>query len=366
MKAFLQTTTLRQLLYVSIGTALFIIATVTIALYSDRQIVDYRTDVTSGKPLGINAVSMPGALIRYDVNHYRNIATSGYTPNNAAFFPLYPLIVSGVSALDIPVNYAMLLVSWIFCILGAVVTFLWIRFEISVRKLKLSPYAVLALMAIFPTSLYLTIGYSESLFIFLTVGSLYAYRTNRFMLSAVFIALATATRVQGGALAIFYLIDFIARRPHYEWKRLIPIVAAPIGLTCYMLFLWKTFGNPFQFIQAQHDWGRLSGNIFANLFSSFTPPYLWFIPVIGIMLYAVYKYFGKAWLAYAAIFIAIPLVSGRLDSLNRYILSLPVLFLALSVWLARRPSWQQAAFIATSAFLLAWDIVFFFNDYWVA
>ena len=41
------------------------------------------------------------------------------------------------------------------------------------------------------------------------------------------------------------------------------------------------------------------------------------------MLYAVYRYLGRAWLGYALVFISLPIASGRFDSLNRYMLAAP-------------------------------------------
>lgn len=362
MKNILKSTYFR----VSVAAILFIIAFVVIGMYSDRQIVDYRTDLNPQKPLGINQISFTHALLRYDSNHYLNIVEHGYDSNNAAFFPLYPLLVSGVHRLGIPTNYALFIVSWFFCVAAAIIVFNWLKFELTRLKSKVSPWKVMFLIVIFPTSFYFMLGYTESLFVFLTVGALYTYRREQFWIAGILTALATASRVQGGIVAIFFLVDYLIARDWKNWKKLVPVAMSIIGIGSYMLFLWHKFGNPFEFILAQQQWGRLSGNFLTNIISSMTPPYLWYLPVLAVMLFAVYKKLGKLWFWYCVLFIAIPISSGRLDSLNRYMVSAPPLFLGLSLWLESKSQNTQLAYIVLSVFLVAWNVVFFFNDYWVA
>jgi Gpi18-like mannosyltransferase len=345
---------------------IFIATFTAIGMYSDRQIVDYRTDASESKSLGINKIRPTDALLRYDSNHYRNIVVDGYTSNTAAFFPLYPLLVSGVHRAGIPVNYALLAVSWFFCVAASLVTFYWFKFELALRKSKISPWQVMFLIVLFPTSFYFMLGYTESLFVFLTVSALYSYRQGYYLLAGALVALSTATRVQGGVVALFFLADYVMTRDWRKWQKLIPVGMSAIGIGAYMYFLWQHFGNPFEFILAQQYWGRLSGNVIMNLFGSLTPPYLWYLPILTIMLFAVYKKLGKIWFWYCLVFIAVPISSGRLDSLNRYMLAAPPLFLGFALWLDTKSQNTKIVYYATSAFLLAWNVVFFFNDYWVA
>jgi hypothetical protein len=93
---------------------------------------------------------------------------------------------------------------------------------------------------------------------------------------------------------------------------------------------------------------------------------VWFLPVLFIGLWATYKFLGKSWFFYSLIFILIPLASGRLDSLSRYMLTLVPLFLGLALWLESKPKLVTTFYIISSAFLLAWSILLFTNNYWVA
>jgi Gpi18-like mannosyltransferase len=354
---------------IAAGTIVFIGLFLLIARYADTQLHDYGIGIVDTNSSAHTSSGIEGILhsvTRWDANHYAYLVEHGYDRSETAFFPLYPLIATGIHNLGVDTRVALLAVSWSFTILAAIVLFFWAKFELAQRRSRASAWTLLVLLALFPTSFFLAAGYTESLFMFLSVSALYAYRTRHFVLSGIAIALLTATRVQGGALAFLFLFDYLWARRWADWKKLIPVVMAPLGLLSYMGYLWVVFGNPFQFIEAQHGWGRFNGNPIQNLISSFTPVYLWFLPVLAGGLWLIYRYLGLPWLIYSALFIAMPLSSGRLDSLNRYMLALPPLFLALTLYSQRAPDWVKILYISSSVFLLAWGIILFSNNYWVA
>lgn len=349
----------------SIAGLIFIIAIIGVGLFADASLYDY---TSPGEPAAGRGVpeGAYNSLMRYDSLHYKAIAEEGYTPVRTAFFPLYPILATGLSVITgASVTVSLFAISFIFLIASAVVVAYWVRFELKERKSKSSPWITLLLIGLFPTSFYLALGYSESLFVFMTVSALFAYRKKLYWLAAIAIALATATRVQGGALAVFFLLDYLFARRWIDWKKLIPVAIAPLGLVAYMSYLGMTFGNPFEFIAAQQNWGRLNANIIENLQSSFRVQYLWYLPVLALMLAAVWKCLGKTWFIYCLVFVLIPLSSGRLDSLNRYIVALPPLFLALTLYLESKSERTKLVYITSSVFLLGWNILFFMNNYWV-
>lgn len=347
---------------VLIGVA-FIFLTLLTAVYANRQIVDLRFE-GDAQPLGTNSIALLPTITRYDTNHYHTIVEHGYDAIEVAFFPLYPLVVNAARSVGLATVYALPLVSWLFTIASIIVIFHWARYELRAVKSRLSPYWVIGLFLIFPTSLYLTIGYSESLFIFLTSLSLFAFRKNSYVVAGVAAALASATRVQGVALIVFFLLEYLTSR-HRRHIALLPVAMSAIGIGGYMSYLWVTFGNPLAFIAAQRHWGRFDSSFVGNLVSSAEPLHLWYGSVLAVMLYAVYRYLGRAWLGYALVFISLPIASGRFDSLNRYMLAAPILFIALSLWLNAKSELVRLLYIVSSAFLLAWSIVFYFNGYWV-
>lgn len=363
------------IIQVAFAALLFILLFIAVGRYSDTTIFDFAggvVDTSHGSSVvgnGWNGVEH--AIFRYDAGHYMHLANQGYNRQEAAFFPLFPLAVRAITHLmHASPQTGVLLTSWIFAIAAAVVFYKWIEFELRNRKSKVSPWMALFLLAIFPTSFYMAAGYSESLFFFLSVSSLYAYRSKHYLLAGIFLAIATAARVQAGALAVFYLVDYLFEQPwRHHWPdkiKLLPVVLSPLGIGSYMIFLWRAYHNPFEFIVAQHNWGRLSGNFVHNMLSSVTPPYLfWYVPVMLIFLWLIYKQLGKSWLIYSLVYLLIPLSSGRLDSLNRYLLALPPVFLALSLYEPVSPKHLKYIYIVSSGFILAWNVLLYTNNYWV-
>ncbi|MBE3074304.1 MAG: hypothetical protein IMZ75_05080, partial [Actinobacteria bacterium] len=129
---------------------------------------------------------------RWDAVWYLKIATDGYSAgdNSTAFFPLYPFLLAALKPLFLGNGIlAGMCISLAAC-LGAF--YLFYRFvEIDFG----GPVARRALLylAIFPTSFFFQTIYSESLFLLLTVGCLYAARRQEFMIAGLAGALAVLT-----------------------------------------------------------------------------------------------------------------------------------------------------------------------------
>ncbi len=224
-------------------------------------------------------------------------------------------------------------------------------------------------MLIFPTSYYFTIGYTESLFLLITTSALYAYRSKNYIVAGILAMLASATRVQGVTLLAFFLIDifFSYRKDRtLDKMKLVSVVLSVVGIGAYAFYLWREFGDPIAFITVQKNWGRLNANFIENLINSFKPLYIWYIATIVIGLIGIKQHLDVRWFWFSVIFILLPISSGRLDSLNRYVVTLPLLFVGLSLFLSKKPSFYRDIYITSSALLLGYNIVYFVNDYWVA
>ena len=357
-----------QILAVVLGVAGFIAIVVAAAIYADALVINY--SYMSGQPPGIGAhITITKTLNQYDARHYIDIAEHGYhAVDNAAFLPLYPLLIHIVAGMTrLPVEWASLIVSWVALFAAGSVLLLWVRVELRLSKVHdISPWLVLGILAIFPTAFYFALAYTESIFMMLTVGSLWLYRRGNYIYAGILAGLSSATRYQGAMLAVLFLADYVftARK---DWRKLIAFVLCGAGVLSYMLFLAAHYGSPFEFLLAEKQWQRLSGNIIVNLIRSFTPVYIWFITVLGLGLIGVWRYLGKAYFIYSLVFILLPLSSGRFDSINRYMVSLAPLFLGLAIVGVRMtPKPIRLLYIVSSAFLLGWSIVLFANGYWVA
>jgi Gpi18-like mannosyltransferase len=368
-KRFIKKHPLRALI---IGVLGYIVLFVGGSLYANALVYDYITPEGGpgvGTGLGMDQTVI-GSLIKYDSGHFLSIAREGYdTTANAAFLPLYPMLIRGAHAVTgLSYEWSALVVSWIALVGAALVLFKWLELELKVMKRRLSPWLVLGLLAIFPTSIYYVLAYSESIFLLTSLGAIYAYRKQRYVLATALAALAGLTRYPGLVLAVFFFADYLFNKTEpRSLKRLIPIAGPIIGFGAYMLFLWHHYGSPTAFITAQQEWGRLEGNFVSNIISTFQPLYLWYLPVVVVGLWAVKRYMGWAYFLYSLAFVAQPIASGSLVSINRYVLSIAPVFLGVAIVLyATRLKHIRPLYIASSALLYGWALLLFVNHYWVA
>jgi len=198
----------------------------------------------------------------WDGEHYVTLAMGGYLhpPYNVspAFFPLYPLLMRSFAELfGGPISKEALSV-W-----GPLLSLLFLPFALYfIYQIALDGFGdrvargtVLAL-AFFPTTFFLNAAYTESLFLALSAGSLWAVRVRKDLLVAcILAALAAATRNVGVFLVVPLMYEWIKDIESYRWRG-IYLPMAPGGLLAYMGYLWVRFGNPLLFYSAQESWGR--------------------------------------------------------------------------------------------------------------
>jgi Gpi18-like mannosyltransferase len=114
--------------------------------------------------------------------------------------------------------------------------------------------AVLAL-AFFP-AFFLNAAYTESVFLALSAGSVWALRVRRnLLLACVMAGLASATRNVGVFLLVPSMMEWIEGRDRHGWRGAY-LALVPSGLLAYMGYLWARFGDAFLFYSAQEYWGR--------------------------------------------------------------------------------------------------------------
>src|SRR5579859_5667046 len=201
---------------------------------------------------------------RWDTRWYIEIAQRGYAwqrpgvaTSPTAFFPLFPLLVhAGVVATHRSYLVVALAVSNL-AFLAAVI-YLW----------KLTDWEVDGEVAwrttlytsVFPTALFFFAGYTESLYLFLTVGCFYHLRRRDFLLAGVFGALASATRVTGILLVLPLAYEY-ARDRNFSLRRLdwrmVSVLLVPLGLLAFMVYLGRSVNDPFAFSHHQAGWQKI-------------------------------------------------------------------------------------------------------------
>jgi hypothetical protein len=201
---------------------------------------------------------------RWDSVSYLQIARAGYqSPLSTAFYPLYPLLVRIGSV--VPVS--PLIVGGLFSS-GAAVAALALLHRLA--RLDLSADAAtltVLLVAWFPSSLFLSASYTESLFLLLTVLAVYAARTERWWAAGIAGGLAAAAHDNGVLILVPLVLLYLygprptsptetasGLRPRYRLRAdALWLLIVPLGLMSYMGYLWATRGTPLQSFVAQKD-----------------------------------------------------------------------------------------------------------------
>lgn len=354
-------------------------------------------------------------LIRDDSWWYTNIITRGYSmgnvqtgeQGNVAFFPLYPLLVKMAAALTRNVFVAGVLVSNIAFIVALSYLYGLVRYEYDD---EIAARAVFYLAAA-PTAVFFSAMYTESLFIALVCGTFYYAQRRQWDWAALLGFMTSATRNTGVlmvaviALEGMYQQGFRVRPPTLlgptvgatlqiwrehvllqirpllrSWRSLLAAAFVPLGLLTYMAYLSNTFGDPLGFIHVQATWGRstsaagimklfgntikalnLGANVWAGQLNTQTVlnvlATLGFAPlVVGVALKM-----RPAHAVFVGLTFIVPLSTGTVGSMTRYILMLIPCFVLLARWGQR--SWVDRLVLGCFLPLMAYFSILFSHWY---
>lgn len=329
---------------------------------------------------------MIDGLIRHDSWWYINIAENGYTAGDletsqqgtVTFFPLYPVLVKMVSGLTGDIYLAGILVSNLAFLVALFFLYGLARHEFD----DATAARTIFYMAGAPSTIFFSAMYTESLFLATVCAAFYYARRRQWSYAAIAGALAAATRNTGVLMAPVIAIEGlyaagVRLRPERwlgatpaetlqiwrahsvaqlrlvvgSWPSLLAACYVTLGLVGYMAFLQATFGDPLAFIHAQATWGRstsatsilnIGNNIIKNLNLGPNPwigqisiltllnliSTLGFLPLVimvAVKLPPAYKVF-------ALLTFYVPLSTGSIGSMTRYVLMLMPCFMLLAVW----------------------------------
>jgi hypothetical protein len=189
-----------------------------------------------------------------DGQWYMSVARDGYqTIGQAAYFPLYPLIMrlsAPLFAGDIAL--AGIVVSNI-CSLGA---FILLGRLVADEFGSLIARRVLLYYAVVPTGYFLLAGYTEGLFLLLSVATFLCVRRRRWLLAGLLITLATLTRAPGVLLVVplcieawralwpFWLTSGTRWRIRVALELTCALAAPALALLGFQMYLAAVYGIP--------------------------------------------------------------------------------------------------------------------------
>jgi hypothetical protein len=340
----------------------------------------------------VNAVQRPfGALgnllvtpaANWDAAIYLTVAEHGYTSEyDTVAFPLYPLAMRALGFLidsplvaGIAISVAALTVA--LHLLGRLVAL-----ELGERYAR----PAMLVLALFPMSFFLSAVYTESLFLALSIGCVYAARRERWVWAGVLGALAAATRNTGVLLVVPLAIMWL--ESGRDRRALLGVGLVPLGLLAYLAYMatWGD-GDPLRPLHATHEfWDRdfeLLGGVWdgvgaaiddaGELEAGAVRPMrnlvdLGFLAYVLVAAVGAVRRLPRAWSAYAlaalVVVLSAPFEGEPLASLPRYAMAIFPLQVWLAVWAVDRD--RLAPLLLASATLLGFFTAEFAAFRWVA
>jgi dolichyl-phosphate-mannose-protein mannosyltransferase len=355
---------------------------------------------------------------RFDSGFYLDIAQHGYAPivlphakTDWVFYPLYPLLISGLGKLFGGTSSSFPLAGLLIANLAGI--FMIAYFYLLVRQefnRKVAARAVIYL-ALFPLAFFLSAIYTESLLLGLSIACIYYARQRSWWLASLCGGLATLTRLQGITLIIplaweylrvvsaryvppptelppYFLARFqlqarayfsglwLAVRDLKNWLTALALSLIPAGLLAFMLY-GKIYAGDFfaTFHASKWEWGRHISPPWRLLVYSLRNP-IWGQPLnwnfwtlniamtlafLAVMLWA-FRRLPMIYALYTATTVLLPLASSSLNSIARYdLLVFPVFILLalLTIKSEKQPlhNFILAAFAALQAVLLVFFVI---------
>jgi Dolichyl-phosphate-mannose-protein mannosyltransferase len=193
----------------------------------------------------------------WDAPHYVELAQHWYQATGddrylLVFYPLYPACIRAVAALGLNAVAAAFAVSTIASLVLALLLYQLARLDFGPEAARRAVW----FLFIFPTSFVLHIGYTESLFLALAVGSFLAARSERWWLAGILGALACLTRnngvLLGPALGVEAALQGQATgrwQWHWLWLGLLPL-----GFSGFLLLNYQVSGDPLRFLTYEHEY----------------------------------------------------------------------------------------------------------------
>ncbi len=345
--------------------------------------------VIVGQRAGVHFAASSDPLLavwgRWDAEHYIGIATNGYSGTEPAFFPLYPSLVWAMGLLTGNHLIAGLIISNVASFFALLYLYKLVEHEFN----RHVAHRAIFYVSIFPTAIFFSAVYTESLFLFLSVGSFYYIRERKWLLAGVFGFLASLTRVEGVLMAVPFVIEWAialyeARGDWFKWpvdnalKPLVGLALIPLGLVTYMAYLWVLTGDPMYFSHVQAHWGRhlaapwvsfghalhmLTGGYPAQTIANQLLEVTFTLLMLGVLIVG-FRRLRVSYIAYMLVSILVPLSTSSLMSMPRFALVLFPMFALFGLWGAKAT--VNNIIVAFSLPLLGLFTVLFADWYWVA
>lgn len=327
---------------------------------------------------------------RWDAEWYLLVAERGYDAGDelralglrhastdaAGFLPLYPLLIRALTPLTGAVA-AGVLVSHLAFFLAVVLLFRCTAAEAGGHGGQEAGLVAVAVLAFFPTSLFLSAVYAESLFLALSLGAFRCARQNRMAAAGILGGLAALTRPFGIFLVIPLAMEWWRhhRAARARVAGLAALLLVPGGFAGYLVYCWRLFGDPLAYFHQKAGWrGGLGGPWTAFLRWWETGPVVhgthgstvelvFAVAALGALV-VMARRLPASMVAYSAVCVASALGSS-LWSFGRLVLVVFPFFLLVGVLWSRGVRWPALVLLGLGGPLGGLFMAMFANWWWV-
>jgi Dolichyl-phosphate-mannose-protein mannosyltransferase len=327
---------------------------------------------------------------RWDAPHYLDLAIWGYMAVDPCvsptygitcdmdlmivFYPLFPALIGG-ARLFVPDLVAPLLISTVASVVAVLLLYRVVARELG----EAAGRRAAVFLLVFPTAYFLHIGYTESLFLALSLAALLAARSGRWAVAGGAGGLAAFTRVNGLALIPSLIAEAWTEwrsgrqlRPGWAW---IGLVAAGFG--AYLLVNQVVYGDPFAFVTILREhWSKALAwpwEGVADVVSRLGAEDLEGVLILGVAELAAIVLgvvgtvvamlrFRPSWAVWMAVNVVLFVSTSFALSVPRYVLVLFPLYAWFAILAERR--WLGVAIGVVSVGLLLWFSARFATGAW--
>jgi len=202
-------------------------------------------------PENLDAFYLP--FTNWDGQHYLLLADWGYDywDHSQAFFPLYPGLIHLINFFIPNIYLSAFLLNMVLSYLFVYLFFLYsshfLSQDISIKAT--------VLVLCYPTAFFLTVFYSEALFLVALFGFIYFYEIKRSYYSIIFAIIMPLTKGQAFfimiAMAILFFWKIIRKKSHNYRFEILNIFGFFIGGLLYLLYFSYITGSPFNGLEEQ-------------------------------------------------------------------------------------------------------------------
>jgi len=340
------------------------------------------TGTLFGLPVG-NTMTVPDVnlpilygLARWDSGYYLGIATGGYAifQHGYSFRPLFPLIIRIVYPVFfwLDVRSAEVAAGFLWNIVALGIAAVYLE---RLTKLLFGPMIAsrtLLLLAVYPSTFFFSVIYSEATCILFIATSLYYLETRKILLAGGLGFLAGLARPEAFLVATPFLVKTLFE--DQKLRKLVAGIGTLASVPAFAAYGYLQTGNIFVALQSEVTGSKctilcfVSNPVFyfANYVLPYTINFVVFIIAVIFITVSLLRVNSSSkifpYYLWAFILLAITFYSGELRSLARFALVVPPVFWAQAEYSMSHPRFFQAL-VVVYAVMMSLATILFVNWY---